>query len=62
MEYYTALELAKIWKITRRRVQKFCEEDRLEGAFKKGNMWLIPITVEKPSDLRKMHKESNDDV
>jgi excisionase family DNA binding protein len=51
MEYLTAQELADLWGISRRRVQKLCAEGRLRGAVKKANLWLIPQGTNKPKDL-----------
>jgi hypothetical protein len=58
MEYMSALEAAKKWGISERRVQKLCEENRIQGVSKFGYMWLIPINAEKPIDRRtKVGKE-----
>ncbi len=56
MEYMTAQEAANKWKITRRRVQILCSQDRIEGAIKVANLWLIPKDALKPSDNRKTQK------
>ena len=37
------------WGISPRRVQIYCEEDRIEDAFKYGQYWLIPKDAQKPS-------------
>lgn len=42
MEYLTATELSKVWNISSRRIGVLCTEGRVEGAIKKGKMWLIP--------------------
>ncbi len=52
MEYISALEAAKRWGISERRVQKLCEEKRIPGVAKFSYMWLIPKDVEKPADAR----------
>lgn len=52
-ELMTTVEMAEIWGITRRRVTVLCDEGRIEGAIKKGNVWLIPRDAEKPIDARK---------
>jgi hypothetical protein len=52
MEYMSAPEAAKKWGISERRVQKLCEENRIQGVSKFGYMWLIPINAEKPADGR----------
>ena len=54
MEFYTTMEMAKIWKISRRRVTTLCTEGRVEGAVLKGNTWLIPSDAKKPEDPRKL--------
>lgn len=36
MDYLTTTEIAKIWQISSRRVAILCEQDRIEGAIKKG--------------------------
>ena len=51
MEFYTTMEMAKIWKISRRRVTTLCTEGRVEDAVLKGNTWLIPSDAKKPEDL-----------
>ena len=53
MEYMSCPEAAKKWGISDRRVQKLCEENRIPGVSRIGNMWLIPKNAEKPNDRRK---------
>lgn len=53
MEYFTTTEMAKKWSISPRRVALLCESKRLEGAIKKGKMWLIPEGTLKPLDARR---------
>lgn len=52
MEYSTTVEMSKIWNISSRRVGVLCTEGRIEGAVKKGKMWLIPTDAVKPADGR----------
>ena len=52
MEYLTATELSKVWNISSRRIGVLCTEGRVEGAIKKGKMWLIPDAAQKPADAR----------
>ncbi len=59
MEYLTAAEIAERWKISSRRVTLLCNEGRVEGAIKKGFMWLIPEDATKPIDPRKSKKIEN---
>lgn len=53
MEYLTTKELAEIWKISQRRIQMYCKEERIKGAVLKGNIWLIPKDVEKTTRSEK---------
>lgn len=52
MEYLTATELSKVWNISTRRIGVLCTEGRVDGAIKKGKMWLIPDIAQKPADAR----------
>lgn len=53
MELLTTSEVARNWKISRRRVSLLCAEGRIAGAIHKGNLWLIPSDASKPKDSRK---------
>jgi len=53
MEYISAKEAAKKWRISKRRVQKLCEEGRIDGVTKVGMVWAIPVFADKPKDNRK---------
>ena len=62
MGFLSASQAAKKWNISQRRVQILCSENRIEGAFKVGEVWAIPDNVPKPLDYRKKknkteHKE-----
>ena len=50
MEYLTTVEMSKKWNISSRRIGVLCTEGRIDGAIKKGKMWLIPADAEKPTD------------
>ena len=52
MEYLTTVEMSKRWNISSRRIGVLCTEGRVEGAIKKGKMWLIPSDAVKPVDGR----------
>lgn len=52
MEYSTTTEISKEWNISSRRIGILCTEGRIEGAIKKGKMWLIPSDAKKPEDGR----------
>jgi len=52
-EYMTVQEAAKLWEISERRVQKLCEEKRIDGVVRLSRVWLIPKAATKPVDARK---------
>ena len=52
MKYLSVSQTAERWGITRRRIQRLCNEGRVEGAVKIGSYWAIPEDAEKPKDAR----------
>jgi len=46
-------DCAEKWGISKRRVQIYCEEDRIEGAFKYRQYWLIPRDAQKPQEKQR---------
>ena len=52
MKYLSVSQTAERWEITRRRIQRLCNEGRVEGAVKIGSYWAIPEDAEKPKDAR----------
>ena len=57
MGYLSASQVAEKWNISQRRVQVLCSENRIQGAFKVGEVWVIPDDAPKPMDNRKKQKE-----
>ena len=52
MEWITPKEASQKWGITERRIQKLCEESRIDGAVRFGKVWAIPKNAKKPEDAR----------
>lgn len=50
--YMTIKEASEKWNIGPRRINTLCNEGRIKGASKVGNIWVIPSDVEKPNDER----------
>lgn len=48
MQYLSAAEAAKKWKISERSVRNYCAQGRVAGAVLKGKTWKIPADAEKP--------------
>lgn len=53
MDFISVREAASKWEISERRVQRLCEDGRIEGIERFGRSWMIPKDAEKPNDLRK---------
>ena len=52
MQLESVKETAERFNISERRVQKLCEEGRIEGAQMISNVWVIPGSSSKPADER----------
>ena len=52
MDYVTARETAEQWNVTERQIYNYCNDGKIEGAVKRGSVWLIPIDAHKPIDAR----------
>ena len=52
MEFMSAREAADKWGLSVRRVQVLCEQGRVDGVERLGNVWLISKSAEKPLDGR----------
>lgn len=60
MDYVTVKEMANKWGISSRMVSIYCKENRIPGAIKKGNLWLLPEAAKKPDDNRKNNGKSKE--
>lgn len=52
MRYLSAKEAANKWGISDRRVHILCNQDRIPGVIRIGNIWGIPDDADKPKDER----------
>lgn len=53
MEGYMTLKEASVkWGISERRIRTLCVNDRIQGASKLGNLWVIPAEATKPNAQR----------
>ncbi|MCM1105366.1 MAG: N-6 DNA methylase [Blautia sp.] len=59
MQLQSVKETAERFKISERRVQKLCEEGRIDGAQMISNVWVIPSTSLKPVDERLIAGDSD---
>ncbi|WP_343342814.1 DNA-binding protein [Terrisporobacter petrolearius] len=59
MEYLTVKGAGQKWGISARMVNYYCSAGRIQGALKKGNLWLVPAQAEKPLDKRTKTERSD---
>jgi len=52
MDYISVKIASEKWGISERRIQKLCEENRIEGIERFGRAWMIPKDANKPIDGR----------
>ena len=65
-KYMSVKEASQKWMVTPRQVQLYCKQGILKGAFKLGNIWVIPADCPKPiykfvSEDRTSDSHSDDD-
>lgn len=51
-DYISVQQASDQWGISKRRIQKLCEENRIAGTVRFGRAWAIPKETEKPADNR----------
>ncbi|MDU7336637.1 MAG: DNA-binding protein [Clostridium sp.] len=52
LDYISVQQASDKWEISKRRIQKLCEENRINGAVRFGRAWAIPKDAQKPADSR----------
>ncbi len=60
LDYISVRDAAAKWGISERRIQKLCEENRIDGVVRFGRSWAIPVNAEKPADSRLKENRRND--
>lgn len=60
MDYISVKAASEKWGISERRIQKLCEENRIEGTLRFGRAWMIPKDAGKPADGRCTHRKAKD--
>ena len=58
IDYLTVKEAGEKWGVSGRMVTIYCNQGKIDGAVKKGNLWLVPINAEKPIDGRTIAAKS----
>ncbi|MEG0155949.1 MAG: DNA-binding protein [Lachnospiraceae bacterium] len=53
MIYFFVKAASEKWGISERRIQKLCEENRIDGTLKFGRAWMLPKDAVKPVDRRR---------
>ncbi|QIB68334.1 excisionase family DNA binding protein [Muricomes intestini] len=60
LDYISVQQAADKWGISKRRIQKLCEENRIDGAVRFGYAWAIPKDAPKPADGRLKENRKKD--
>lgn len=50
LDYISVQQASDKWEISKRRIQKLCEENRIDGAVRFGHAWAIPKNAPKHAD------------
>lgn len=53
MNYIKVSQAAEKWELSARRVRILCQENKIEGVIRKGNLYMIPENAQKPADGRR---------
>ena len=53
MNYIKVSQAAEKWGLSARRVRILCQENKIEGVIRKGNLYMIPDNAQKPADGRR---------
>ncbi|MEG0751077.1 MAG: DNA-binding protein [Oscillospiraceae bacterium] len=59
-DYISVREASYKWGVSERRVNKYCQDERIEGLIRFGRSWCIPRNANKPVDPRKKVQNKND--
>lgn len=62
MNFITAEEAGKKWKIGLRTVQRMCASGKIEGAKKISNVWMIPETAKPHSDRKTKRSITKEEI
>lgn len=52
LDYISVQQASDEWGVSKRRIQKLCEENRIDVAVRFGRAWSIPKDAPKPADGR----------
>ena len=52
MEYQSIKQTSEQWGVSIRWIEMLCKDDRIPGAFRIGNTWVIPADAKRPKDGR----------
>ena len=61
MDYITIKEASEKWGVSTRAITYHVVAGRIEGALKKGNLWLIPSSAPRPEDRRRRKDAAQND-
>lgn len=53
MNYIKVSQAAEKWGLSARRIRILCQENKIEGVMRRGNLYMIPENAQKPADGRR---------
>ncbi len=56
--FMTVKQASEKWGISDRRIRVLCSEGKIQGAYKEGRGWKLPLDAKKPADGRYKSKEN----
>jgi len=62
VDYISPKDASIKWGISERRIQKLCEEGRIDGVIRFSKVWAIPKDAEKPADARMKANRKKEDT
>ena len=62
MKYISIKEISEKWHISVRRVNMLCNQNRISGAYKIGDVWAIPENAVKPPDPRSQMNKTKTNI
>lgn len=57
MKYLKVKEIAKKRELNERTIRVYCENDKIEGVYKKGKTWFIPENATKPIKIKNLKSD-----
>ena len=61
-DYISTKQASELWGISKARINKLCQEGRIDGAIREGRFWRIPENASKPADMRTKNSKASENT